>query len=986
MRLLKYKKIALALVGLALNASLQAVEIISKTTGTPDFTNTITAKTFDRCSGTFFVGLTAGEATFAISKAGPSDTTFTPIATDADVNNAGIGELSLIPKDHTTCVGCDCTGTAATDIAVSFDFGQTNSTRIAVGDVAGASFTLSGILAGAAGNTIRRVSHITTNTFMVFARGVAAGAAPATVDIFGDPLNSSIDTIRVDTAVAGPQLRIIQGVVGGTVGGTAGVRLDPTSQQLRSGPATTVRAMNVRDMTWSDDLQRLYIAMTVIGVPGTNRSTYGLVQGTVNASGQLTLDYITSGTPQDNTINTIFAYGFNVGLTSTIDIRKVRTMKTSTGLNYLIINGGIMKGTAAGALSNGILPGNKIYALPLGSATTSQAGKIVMNRVSTGPSAQSCDASRFFDTPLTDSFQILANAIAPVLADWDMSTTVGNCTAPWRQDIFASDMVVVGDTVYVSMSGLPRDASNDPGVWASQAMFDNTGKIISWTAWQRVFPSLAGGLGVASNGDRVPFFDVDAETGKLWRVDFARHEVTRTVWETTGFATGSLAAVIGTNLSDGTFSMLDLIGATPSCQGPLGFSGSNTFALFGGQEKVLFVHPDGATNTVTLPTAFDTPANSLITSNGLAGAGSILSLGYTHNTRVNYFLAGSQTGLYMYAQPTGAGFNTLAVPFTDLASLPLVPATDQWFRVSGIDAAVKSIVACEGKILFLSQDITTTGGIFDRIQMMTVGGTVAATAATLKTVAISGKAFPANTVLSGFTITTNLSLTADGDGFPCSCYGVVTTNDGVYTTTTDITHLVNVAGEWTKVTGTDGIALNFLRNAAKFYDGSTTTSAILKSEKVWCIYLADGTIVCPGTFQNSRFMQIGNDASGDCAEGANGNLGAGGFVPLPDCNCTAIPSEKFYWTSRCNINGDRLLDRSLTLWSDGARRFFTRFSPNDVVFNSLLSLPYGCDSFCMTVPYADPALSAVPRIYTIENLSSTGQILAGTDTGVVVLG
>jgi hypothetical protein len=39
----------------------------------------------------------------------------------------------------------------------------------------------------------------------------------------------------------------------------------------------------------------------------------------------------------------------------------------------------------------------------------------------------------------------------------------------------------------------------------------------------------------------------------------------------------------------------------------------------------------------------------------------------------------------------------------------------------------------------------------------------------------------------------------------------------------------------------------------------------------------------------------------------------------------------------------------------------------------------------MTVPYADPALSTVPRIYTIENLSSTGQILAGTDTGVVTL-
>ncbi|MBY0353938.1 hypothetical protein K2W90_06255 [Candidatus Babeliales bacterium] len=72
-----------------------------------------------------------------------------------------------------------------------------------------------------------------------------------------------------------------------------------------------------------------------------------------------------------------------------------------------------------------------------------------------------------------------------------------------------TDIQVHGDTIYVSVAG-DRDVEHrgEAGIFASKALFDDTGMIRAWTPWQRVM----------GRPDKVYGFDFDDQTSNFWFV------------------------------------------------------------------------------------------------------------------------------------------------------------------------------------------------------------------------------------------------------------------------------------------------------------------------------------------------------------------------------------------------------------------------------------------------------------------------------------
>lgn len=154
---------------------------------------------------------------------------------------------------------------------------------------------------------------------------------------------------------------------------------------------------------------------------------------------------------------------------SSIRIKNIATLSTSTSLNYLIV-----------ARDSGMGP-QSIYAAPLVSETGTNFGrladatKITNKFYGTGGRFH----QRVFDTPLTDPTQINIDD----MTDFTEQITVGGAIPLAAGDI--KQLYTVGDTVYIVI-GDDYAAGTKPGTFCSQAIFAQDGHIISWTPWARV--------------------------------------------------------------------------------------------------------------------------------------------------------------------------------------------------------------------------------------------------------------------------------------------------------------------------------------------------------------------------------------------------------------------------------------------------------------------------------------------------------------------
>jgi hypothetical protein len=338
-------------------------------------------------------------------------------------------------------------------------------------------------------------------------------------------------------------------------------------------------------------------------------------------------------------------------------------MHTSTGKSYLIINGDNAPGTTSPTTD--VVPGNTIYALPLVNIPGSDP---VPNSIQ-GTLAKFTDPN--FITP--------AQTPADILTSNSIEAKVGSGELPLQPSQAISDMVVVGDTVYVS-SAYAQDLNTEPGVFYSQPMFDQYGRIYRWTPWtKRAFPYQYNNPTGSSNdatGSQIAFFDVDAANGKVWAVGSSNSTpstptpaVFTTNWDTnssnkspTGMKNPTdMLGILNKDFKCGCFCHLDLDQSTMG----LAEQSPARYALFGGFEQVAFLLTSTSLSPVApydknsgLPYAqgvtqdFSLPTNYLLTKlPAKSGCVKVLEYSRVFNNPAltqGYFFAGTQSGLYVF--------------------------------------------------------------------------------------------------------------------------------------------------------------------------------------------------------------------------------------------------------------------------------------------------------------------------------------------------
>lgn len=245
--------------------------------------------------------------------------------------------------------------------------------------------------------------------------------------------------------------------------GNRALALDITSDELKIS-SNLASLGTVVDMVWHRNVGRLYIALQATGGAGGTDGARSIVVARIGDNNELMFDPIVPTSAISGSDKIIGAVGSSVSVTA----HKVREMYTSTALSYLIVQGDV--GTPSATQKS-------VFALPLvtGSDTTSLNGTIAAKN-STTTDRFLDNTSRFVDRvmmqPADDPSEMPLNT--------DTATKIGG-GAILNGDI--TDMYVFGDTVFVTVQ--TADAGQIPGVFYSQALFAQDGKIKGWTIWRR---------------------------------------------------------------------------------------------------------------------------------------------------------------------------------------------------------------------------------------------------------------------------------------------------------------------------------------------------------------------------------------------------------------------------------------------------------------------------------------------------------------------
>jgi hypothetical protein len=237
------------------------------------------------------------------------------------------------------------------------------------------------------------------------------------------------------------------------------------------------------DLHWDNTLQRLYIGVRVSDAGATG--AFGVAVGYLQVQNQsgtnnkkLRLTKIVSSDAVNGAVDTELIVNPNDD--GVLDIYRVRTMHTSTGLSYLIVE------------SNVTNPGpvrNNLYALPLvdesANPNNTEAWKTstthgTLAKKDATPTDYYATAKNGIQHFVSRAFTIPATAAGDLPLSSEPAAKIGRGVAPGN----ISDIQVYKDTVFIS-----TNAGTDPekaGIFYSQALFDEDGKIVDWTAWQRV--------------------------------------------------------------------------------------------------------------------------------------------------------------------------------------------------------------------------------------------------------------------------------------------------------------------------------------------------------------------------------------------------------------------------------------------------------------------------------------------------------------------
>jgi len=436
--------------------------------------------------------------------------------------------------------------------------------------------------------------------------------------------------------------------------------LDITSDSLKID-GNLVNIDNIIDVHYSNRLQRLYVALKVQGGLNVTDGARAVAVGRL-VNQKLTFAKIAP----DNVFTDADKIVGGTGASTQVSIHNVRTMQTSTALDYLIVVGG-----------NGAPDDTQqmVFALPLVNTlltTTNEETQGTLANVNIDPedvftnnNEDPCQMNpqvfwgRVFPSPATEPDQVYMNT--------DVQAVVGGGPLPFGP---ITDINVSNDAVFVSVA----DAINDekPGLFYSQALFEDTGIIAAWTPWQRV----------AGTTDKAFGLSYERELGSFSWLTGATNQAIKTVKRTQW----------GMGAEQGLANLVTVIaGLLPQeCAGVQGFFNlpCNTPGLFdislfiatGLQQVVLIESGQVNNNGVLCPNGgnFQTdlqqftdgqitqnfPVGNVrvvsISGGALAEIGPIIAAAIgVNDTQQGYLFVGGACGLAVLAQENGNGWLTV---------------------------------------------------------------------------------------------------------------------------------------------------------------------------------------------------------------------------------------------------------------------------------------------------------------------------------------
>jgi len=955
-RMIKTYLHAIVFMMLLYNNSVSAT-IIAKgdaTNGIDTFTKLVVAKVFDRATGTLYVGIEVastvrnGEETpYNLSKATRLVGNLKPIFTPIGTNVAATIEFLTL-------------ATQTGDTSPFLPFVELNSTaplkqtivNIVKND--GSTLQTSAALKDAAGADTTGIVGLAANKSFIFA------AVRPTGDLDFGAQNGGIAVVSINPTT----IELDQTAAQLYDTGSKAIKLDPTTPEIKINNAVDFSPDNTVDLFWDDPLQRLYIGLPLVSNAAPNSGAKSVVVARVTEQGKMIFQEIAPDTAFG--LTTDFIVGVKLS-SQPVTAKHVRVMHCSTGPSYLIVNGGNAAYTSAN---------NTVYSLPLVDDPT--------NVATHGTLAD-------YDAALTNfKFTKRAQTNADLLIDTDPEAKVGAGRLPIEPTTEISDIVVVGDTVYVSID-VSSTSTNDGGVFYSEALFDEDGKIIRWTPWsKRALPFDAFPKTATSKG-RIKFFDVDAVTGKLWAVEgINKTAVCSTAWDFgTNDATtlpSCLNAVFNQDLCNkGCFSVLDLDQSTrgfiknPYSTIRADYTTTHRYALFGGADKVIFAHISTAYfekdiwSPQEVTEDFSNPENFLVTTLP-SNSGAVHVLEYSRRDQVdpsstaNYFFAGTDHGLFVFANSTTRqGFRV-----QDLALLDKPPfTTSKWHKIDGIAGAIIDIKTIGNRLYVLTFETSCQTPLKSRLYGINFDNDISSMFATKQLLAESG----GTGIFSSAFLFTGIQVIATGPDFtptidPLNKEQIVlATNNGLFRSNADQStgNGLRDANNQTQAKWQQLPAGN-----TELYDGIAGIDPWIPTT-VWPFTIQD--VTGKSWFEGSSIQQISASGSND------GTVAIfKGFVP------------PHFIASKTDIPFNTLPPIS-NFWTDGARRFFIIGGRNSYCdscnLNRLLSFPFRNDVWRIVNPgnhfLFDPPLQATKRFYWVHHIGVSGILMAGTDSGIVAL-
>lgn len=586
---------------------------------------------------------------------------------------------------------------------------------------------------------------------------------------------------------------------------TVGNRAAPFNGSLDSLKITNDVTLSgdIVDVHFAPSMERIYI-----GVEATSDAAGGtrsIVMGRM-VNNKLQLDAIVpTGAISGNTKIVGTADG-----STTASAFKINSMTTSTTLNYLIVCGG------NGAVSS---VGNKVYSLPLvnlaagsqsiqawagssvhGTLAKYDATPTSITNVSNNNKSKVFVNGRAMITPATAPNDLLDNTSAAALVgagDLPMD--------PSTQNI--SDMFVQNDSVFVAISGDYDGGTTQPGLFESEAIFDQLGRVASWTPWKRV----------AGTDDQIFKGMIDtqgqSETDQVgtdfWLFsgsDSANvRTVRRTVWgEGSDSLLGPYTSQVNALCRSDDGGVQTIQEFTDETDNTLGI-GLNQFSLqvIGGNQRVGFAEmggadgggnfkptkgasfdvdvvdsSDGSLPTATASTRFMTVTGGALTELGVVTSAAIVSNDIS-GTRHYWLVLGGSGGIAVLADDSGNGWTT---PLIGLNAFP----ANMSFKIIDSDSFVGNLVN--------SNDTMLVQSINSLRRLVLTPSTIASNSVSKTTISIPSKVTgkPTSRFMAFIASNSNPSV------------GLLGTTDGLFRSDADMRTVGEDYNGWSEITLREG--------------------------------------------------------------------------------------------------------------------------------------------------------------------------------------